>query len=139
MEDKLSKLTGWIGGFSSRSSRRNPSMSHSDNDFKIGPVQEFQRQVHVEKDAKGDLKGLPPDFQQMLESMTTAAERANAQNIKTAEQIIIWNKEQEKKNQQKDFMVVGMYDFKKLILYMKAYIIARLVEYQSTLVYLLIN
>ena len=35
----------------------------------------------------------------------------------TAKQIIIWNKEQEEKNKQKDFMVVGMYKSISLISY----------------------
>ena len=39
----------------------------------------------------------------MIESMTTAKERANAQNAETAKQIIIWNAEQQQKNQEKPF------------------------------------
>ena len=45
--------------------------------------------------------------QALLESMTTAQERANVQNRETAMQITICNKEKEQKKQQNDIMLVG--------------------------------
>ena len=103
---KMEKFTNWL----SRKSDMRGSNDSKNDDFQIGQVAHFTRVVHVEKDTEGGLKGLPPDFQIMLESMTTAQERANAQNTETAKQIIIWNAEQQKKNQQKDFMQVGKYE-----------------------------
>ena len=113
MERKMEQLTSWFH----RKSSRNPSMTPPNDGLTIGAVQHFERKIHVEKDDEGALKGLPPDFQQMLESMTTAEERANAQNTETAKQIIIWNKEQEEKNKQKDFIVIGTYKSVSLISY----------------------
>ena len=96
-----------MDGFKDLLPFRKPSKSkEKDDNLTIGGVQKFERVVHVEKTDDG-LKGLPPDFQAMLESMTTAQERANAKNTETAKQIIIWNTEQQQKKQQKDFMVVG--------------------------------
>ena len=77
-----------------------------DDKLTIGDVRHLKRVIHVEKTDEG-LKGLPPDFQAMLECMTTAQERTNAKNTETAKQIIIWNTEQQQKKHQKDFMVVG--------------------------------
>ena len=97
---KMEQLTNWLA----RKSTRPPqSDSRNDGSLVIGPVQHFTRAIHVEKDAEGGLKGLPEDFQKMIESMTTAKERANAQNAETAKQIIIWNAEQQQKNQEKPF------------------------------------
>ena len=96
---KMEKLGDWFARKSYR-----PSQSDSSNAINVGPVQHFTRVVHVEMDTeKGELKGLPEDFQKMIESMTTAKERANAKNAETAKQIIIWNAEQQKKNKEKPF------------------------------------
>ena len=97
---KMEQLTDW---FQRKSFRTVQSESRNDQSFVITPVQHFTRVVHVEMDTEGELKGLPEDFQKMIESMTTAKERANAKNAETAKQIIIWNAEQQKKNQEKPF------------------------------------
>ena len=101
---KMEKFTNWLAR---KSDMRSNSNDSKNDDFQIGQVAHFTRVVHVEKDTEGGLKGLPPDFQIMLESMTTAQERANAQNTETAKQVILWSMEQEKKNEQKDSLAIG--------------------------------
>ena len=100
----MEQLTDWFARKSFRTIQSHPN----DTSFTITPVQHFTRVVHVEMDNEGELKGLPEDFQKMIESMTTAKERADAKNAETAKQIIIWNAEQQKKNQEKPFKEIKM-------------------------------
>ena len=102
---KMEKLTDW---FVRKSYRPSQSDSSNNGTINVGPVQHFTRVVHVEKDTEGELKGLPEDFQKMIESMTTAKERANAKNAETAKQIIIWNAEQQKKNQERPYKEIQL-------------------------------
>ena len=95
---KIKRLTKWLAR---KSSRPFQSDSRNDGPFNIGCVQSFEQLVHITKDAEGELKGEPEDFQKMRQRMIAAKERENAQNTETAKQIIVWNAEQQKKNQEK--------------------------------------
>ena len=68
-------------------------------DIQIGSVVEIKRNIHVEADGDGGFKGLPPEYERMLQDMMTAEERKVEGYTNTAKQIILWNQEQQKNNQ----------------------------------------
>ena len=85
-------------------------LSADNGAMEIGTPTNVKRLIHAETDENGILRGLPPEYEKMLEAMTTAEERMNPDNASRAKNVIIFFKrEAEKKDQpgfiRTDFMI----------------------------------
>ena len=86
-------------------SNEDKDLQHSLEIVKKGTIEHI---VHVRIDPEGNIKGLPSDFKQRMNSiLITEKERTNVQNTETAKQVILWSMEQEKKNEHKDSLAIG--------------------------------
>ena len=107
----------YVVNSNSSSLKKSPSNEDKDLQHSLEIVKEgtIEHIVHVRIDPEGNIKGLPSDFKQRLNSiLITEKERTNVQNTETAKQVILWSMEQEKKNQHKDSLAIGKFESSEL-------------------------
>ena len=100
----------YVVNSNSNSLKKSPSNEDKDLQHSLEIVKEgtIEHIVHVRIDPEGNIKGLPSDFKQRLNSiLITEKERTNVENTETAKQVILWSMEQEKKNKDKDSLAIG--------------------------------
>ena len=78
--------------------------SRLSSNMEIGTPTNVKRLIHAETDENGVLRGLPPEYEKMLEAMTTAEERMNPDNASRAKNVIIFFKREEEKKDQPGFI-----------------------------------
>ena len=104
----LGRRSGGASSDDHSSLESDPSLSRlsatTDSSMSIGTPTNVKRLIHAEADENGVLRGLPPEYQRMLEAMTTVEERLNPDNTKMAGNVIIFYQGEGKKREQPGFI-----------------------------------